>query len=336
MITGLQLHLKTITGVYIGAVPSPTGLIPAPPIPWVGIDLLSIPIPLDNITADIFKKNRELNTKIAAIIAAAAGGDEDVLRKLRDSERQTGSSSGSGSDGGSSSAKSSEDASSTNRNGSSNGSSAGNDGNDDADGKTAEDTASGGGSLGKSDSQNGRPVGGRSTPVEYTVRSSKLGDILKDEVQSFFRSNNPNGFDVIYGDPKYGNLDLIVFVRERVATLNNGTDEYQFEVEVQLNNNAIDNNKRGLVPTAMGEAHIYTFRWPTASQSRFRSDVSLAVQKALTAVFDTQLPAYLAKWYGGTLPADLREINYYATDRFDNNQSKPLDFYALDKVYKLP
>lgn len=32
-----QLHTSTIAGTYIGLMPSPTGLIPAPPIPWVGI-----------------------------------------------------------------------------------------------------------------------------------------------------------------------------------------------------------------------------------------------------------------------------------------------------------
>lgn len=32
----IRLHLKTISGLYNGLVPSPTGLIPSLPIPWVG------------------------------------------------------------------------------------------------------------------------------------------------------------------------------------------------------------------------------------------------------------------------------------------------------------
>ena len=34
---GLQAHSKTITGLYSGLIASPTGPVPSPPIPWVGI-----------------------------------------------------------------------------------------------------------------------------------------------------------------------------------------------------------------------------------------------------------------------------------------------------------
>jgi len=37
MILALRTHTTTINGVYNGLVPSPTGPIPSPPIPWVGI-----------------------------------------------------------------------------------------------------------------------------------------------------------------------------------------------------------------------------------------------------------------------------------------------------------
>lgn len=33
----LRLHLTTVSGIYLGMLPSINGLIPAPPIPWVGI-----------------------------------------------------------------------------------------------------------------------------------------------------------------------------------------------------------------------------------------------------------------------------------------------------------
>lgn len=33
----LQIHLTTISGLYFGLIPSVTGVIPAPPIPWTGI-----------------------------------------------------------------------------------------------------------------------------------------------------------------------------------------------------------------------------------------------------------------------------------------------------------
>lgn len=33
----LQTHMKTISGTYMGLIPSPTGVLPSPPIPWVGI-----------------------------------------------------------------------------------------------------------------------------------------------------------------------------------------------------------------------------------------------------------------------------------------------------------
>lgn len=34
---GIQTHATTISGTYSGLIPSPTGLIPSPPIPWVGV-----------------------------------------------------------------------------------------------------------------------------------------------------------------------------------------------------------------------------------------------------------------------------------------------------------
>ena len=33
----LRLHLSTISGMWLGLMPTPAGLVPAPPIPWVGI-----------------------------------------------------------------------------------------------------------------------------------------------------------------------------------------------------------------------------------------------------------------------------------------------------------
>ena len=37
IILALKSHVATISGVYNGMIVSPTGLIPSPPIPWVGI-----------------------------------------------------------------------------------------------------------------------------------------------------------------------------------------------------------------------------------------------------------------------------------------------------------
>lgn len=37
IILALKSHVSTISGVYNGMVVSPTGMIPSPPIPWVGI-----------------------------------------------------------------------------------------------------------------------------------------------------------------------------------------------------------------------------------------------------------------------------------------------------------
>lgn len=33
----LQAHAKTISGTYSGLIPSPTGTVPSPPIPWIGV-----------------------------------------------------------------------------------------------------------------------------------------------------------------------------------------------------------------------------------------------------------------------------------------------------------
>lgn len=37
LVTALQTFLSTISGIYTGLMPSPTGLVAAPPVPWVGI-----------------------------------------------------------------------------------------------------------------------------------------------------------------------------------------------------------------------------------------------------------------------------------------------------------
>jgi len=37
LVTAFQIHLLTITGLYIGTIPSPNGPIPGPPFPWIGI-----------------------------------------------------------------------------------------------------------------------------------------------------------------------------------------------------------------------------------------------------------------------------------------------------------
>lgn len=35
--TTFQTHLSTVSGIYNGLIPSPSGPVPSPPIPWVGI-----------------------------------------------------------------------------------------------------------------------------------------------------------------------------------------------------------------------------------------------------------------------------------------------------------
>lgn len=37
LVDGIKTHASTISGVYSGFIPSPTGLVPSPPIPWIGV-----------------------------------------------------------------------------------------------------------------------------------------------------------------------------------------------------------------------------------------------------------------------------------------------------------
>jgi len=37
LVAGLTVNALTVTGLYVGNMPSATGLMPAPPIPWVGL-----------------------------------------------------------------------------------------------------------------------------------------------------------------------------------------------------------------------------------------------------------------------------------------------------------
>lgn len=37
LVLALEIHLKTVSGLYSGAIPTPTGPIPSAPLPWIGI-----------------------------------------------------------------------------------------------------------------------------------------------------------------------------------------------------------------------------------------------------------------------------------------------------------
>lgn len=197
----------------------------------------------------------------------------------------------------------------------------------------------GGGTTGGGTTGGG--VGSGTGPVspsdpKYGTVQSDVGEFFVNETRYVFGKNNKYGLILDDTKTKPALLDLIVELHESVVQTNEGDNEWQFAMFLRLQNNAYNSRLGGSpsnIPISMGDSPGYSYSDLIESKTKSAyvgTSISSPRQRgldlmrepyryALGRVINESLKYYADKWYGGSLPQELKYVRLFITDSVQND-----------------
>jgi hypothetical protein len=219
-------------------------------------------------------------------------------------------------------------------------------------GGTTGGGATGGGATGGGATGGGGTSTGPVSPSDpkYGTVQSDVGEFFVNETRFVFGKNNKYGLILDEAKKKPALLDMILELHESVVQTNEGDNEWQFALFIRLQNNAYNSRLGGAppnIPISIGDSPGYSY--PDLIESKTKSaytstSISSPRQRgldlmrqpyryALERVINESLKYYVDKWYGGSLPQELKNVRLFITDSVQNEL---LASTATAKLTKVP
>lgn len=216
---------------------------------------------------------------------------------------------------------------------------------------TGEETESGMGTDSQgNESTSGTEISGKSN---YANVQKDVISAFEKETQVVFDENNSFGLTIDLERRNLALLDVTVFLHESVVKKQNGNDEYQFAITVQLTNLGYDRKFGGAqssLPLTISNPTGYSFRDEIDSTNSIYNGGTITSPRLrgidlmkepyryrLGQVINEGLRFYVNKWYGGKLPSELKNVHLSMRDDLSDPtlQLSAAKFFPLNKFKSL-